>query len=114
MCLVCVLVGNMRITRYGSFRLLKDRGQRILQVRVLMEKGPDFPQSENYYIEITEFWKRSITYKSSVYVFGEWILEICKKCELLSRELPKMDGTAQYGRGHDRPPQDGYRGTRGE
>ena len=30
------------------------------------------------------------------------------------RELPKMDGTAQYGWGHDRPPQDGYRGTRGE
>ena len=30
-----------------------------------------------------------------------------------SRELPNIDGTAEYGRGHDGSPQDGYRGTRG-
>ena len=30
-----------------------------------------------------------------------------------STELPNMDGTAEYGRGHDGSPQDGYRGTKG-
>ena len=27
-------------------------------------------------------------------------------------ELPNLDGTAEYGRGHDGSPQDGYRGSR--
>ena len=51
-------------------------------------------------------------------VGNTWIVETMHRLLLTSKiaqstELPNMDGTAEYGRGHDGSPQDGYRGTRG-
>ena len=41
------------------------------------------------------------------------IVEYIAPTSKIAQVLPNMDGTAEYGRGHDGPPQDGYRGTKG-